>query len=103
MEIDKDRDLDAFHQNDTTAEDRGGDHRPIQDNGTGGRGFNVQGENTIRDHPTIPNPIENPSEGTFYQFNQGLAGGEVGHDGNQMSYGVDGPSAGGGVEKNIKA
>lgn len=98
-------DLDAHNGQSGDAESRGGDHRPSQDNGTGNRGFNVQGENTIQEHPTIPDQFAPPgSSGDFYQFNQGHGEGMVGHDGNVMCYGLEGdsPAAGGGLERNTK-
>lgn len=97
-------DMDAHNSQSGDAESRGGDHRESQDNGTGGRGFNVQGANTIGDHPTIPDQFAPPgSSGDFYQFDMGIADGMVGHDGNVLSYGLEGPAAGGGDERNTKA
>lgn len=100
-------DLDTHDQAGSDAEGRGGDHREQQDNGTGGRGFNVQGSNTFRGDVPLPKDPHAPpglgADGDFFQFDQGLnEGKEVGHDGNILSYGIEGPAAGGGLDKNTK-
>jgi hypothetical protein len=81
--------LDAHKDAGSDAEARGGDHRETQDNGTGNRGFNVQGANTIGEHPNIRDPHAPPGPpGDFYQSDQGLANNDVGHAGGVQDYGL---------------
>ena len=101
-------DLDGFNQGEGDAEGRGGDHRPVQDNGTGGRTSNVAGENTFRGDYPLPKdvnasyPAVNPdfSAGTINEFGFDQGNSEVGCDSTINGYGITGPAAGGGVKKN---
>lgn len=101
-------DLDAFNQGQGEAEGRGGDHRPICDNGTAGRITNIAGENTWQGKwplPKDPNasyPPVNPqsSQGTVNEFGFDAGNTEVGHEGSIADFGIVGPSAGGGDKKN---
>lgn len=101
-------DLDAFTQGEAEAEARGGDHRPVQDNGTVGRTSNVQGQNTFRGDYALPkdphqppgyDPDSNQADRQDYGLNESV---EVAQQGNQLQYGVEGPAAGGGISKNTK-
>lgn len=104
----KQDDFDAFNDAGAEAESRGGDHRPIQDNGTQKYNFNVQGQMTgsndftkIQDvfaPPGAPDASqEDSAEFSDIGLNEKV---EVGQHGNQLQYGIDGPAAGGGLKKN---
>lgn len=116
-------DLDQFKQGDVdegAAEARGGDHREIQDNGTGGRTRNVAGDNTFRgDYPLPPDP-HSPSGKDYAQDPRGAGfeisdfglneTTEVGNEGTRAGpvassqQGLEGnaPPAGGGDKRNTK-
>jgi len=94
--------LDAFEQCNVEAESRGGDDRPIQDNGIQGKSFNVQGAMTTNSFPTIPDQLAGDGQVdddniADFGLNENT---EVSHGGSAQDYGIAGPAAGGGIRKN---
>lgn len=100
--------LDANNQAESDAESRGNDHREIQDNGTGGATYNVQGQSIPVNYP-LPNDPNSPKgkdygdgvgdsdlEISDFGLNETV---EVGHKGGVQDFGFVG-SAGGGIKKN---
>lgn len=100
-------DLDANNQGDSEAESRGGDHREIQDNGTQNHNSNVQGAWSGNSFPPISDPhasTEQEPDGAGYEISDlGLdETTEVAGNKDQLEYGVTGPAAGGGLDRNTK-
>lgn len=101
-------DLDAHGDQEGSAESRGGDHRPSQDNGTNGATFNVQGQAVSVNYP-LPQDVNSP-DGKDYSQNDGAEVSdlglnervEVGHKGGVQDYGFGG-DAGGGLDRNTKS
>jgi hypothetical protein len=100
-------DLDAHGDQEAAAENRGGDHRPIQDNGLNHNSYKM-GDPSGNSFPYAAKPKdERWTTGEQADDEQtnipdlGLdEGKEVGHKGALEQYGISGPDAGGHVEDN---
>ena len=94
---DRQTDLAPHNEQEETAESRGGDHREIQDNGTQDAHFSVGGQRSVS---TVTG--EQPAQDLPNTINDyGTTPGEVSHSGNfQNNYGLEGPAAGGKLERN---
>lgn len=80
----------------------GDDERTIQDNGTQGKNTYVMGQPSGNSFPSS-NILDADNDGDASLADLGLNEGvEVGHDSGIQNYGIVGPAAGGGVERNIK-
>lgn len=81
----------------------GDDERPIQDNGTGGDHLGyVMGSPSGNSFPPVEGDSHNDTDEATNILDYGLRESvEVGHDSGISNYGIVGPSAGGGIQKNI--
>ena len=80
------------------AESRGGDHRESCNNGTQGHNSYVMGNPS--GNPLPSDSVAEMGEGDEiydYGLNESM---EVGQTGNQLGYGINGPAAGGGIDRN---
>ena len=110
-------DLDAHGDQESSAENRGGDHRPSQDNGTQGHTSYKMGDPSGNSFPDAGKPIEERWTPGESPHNEGQGAGDleiddfgldpsektqVGTNQSIANYGIEGPAAGGGLDRNTK-